>query len=250
MHWYLGVGASSSSSSQCDLDPPPPPPHTEHFRHFLFPLTVWRLGLGVTRGLLAGRILQFVLSHHFVSPLAGFGRSWRSDLLYANNWNIYSIYVNLFSGRMEGRMDLRASSKFRQTTTGAQLRRRREGGPGLDDRYHTKTFSRQLNHYQTQVTKIYRLLPDYGLVCRRWLQSSDWLLSLCKITIIMIIRYHFWGNKASASLSCSYVMRVSCWLQWITTMLCKFEPLPAASDWLTAKTITGWDWCPHSIYNI
>ena len=57
-------------------------------------------------------------------------------------------------------MDLRASSKFRQTTTGAQLRRRREGGTGLDDRYNTKTFSRQLNHYQTQVTKIYSLLPD------------------------------------------------------------------------------------------
>ena len=70
-------------------------------------------------------------------------------------------------------MDLRASSKFRQTTTGAQLRRRREGGPGLDDRFNTKTFSRQLNHYQTQVTKIYSLLPDYGLVCIRWLQSSD-----------------------------------------------------------------------------
>jgi len=50
-------------------------------------------------------------------------------------------------------MDLRASSKFRQTTTGAQLRRRREGGPGLDDRYNTKTFSRQLNHYQTQVRR-------------------------------------------------------------------------------------------------
>ena len=74
---------------------------------------------------------------------------------------------------MEGRMDLRTSSKFRQTTTGAQLRRRREAGGALDDRYNTKTFSRQLNHYQTQVTKIYSLLPDYGLVCRRWLQSSD-----------------------------------------------------------------------------
>ena len=92
---------------------------------------------------------------------------------------------------MEGRMDLRTSSKFRQTTTGAQLRRRREAGGALDDRYNTKTFSRQLNHYQTQVTKIYSLLPDYGLVCVvRWTQSSDGGLSLCKITIIMIIRYH------------------------------------------------------------
>ena len=72
-------------------------------------------------------------------------------------------------------MDLRTSSKFRQTTTGAQLRRRREhvlgpgpgrtlagagagrtlGGAGrtlgADQRSSSRTFSRQLNHYQTQV---------------------------------------------------------------------------------------------------
>ena len=66
---------------------------------------------------------------------------------------------------MEGRMDLRTSSKFRQTTTGAQLRRRREAGGALDDRYNTKTFSRQLNHYQTQVTEIYFVLFDSGLIC-------------------------------------------------------------------------------------
>ena len=72
-------------------------------------------------------------------------------------------------------MDLCTSSKFRQTTTGAQLRRRREhvlgpgpgrtlagagagrtlGGAGrtlgADQRSSSRTFSRQLNHYQTQV---------------------------------------------------------------------------------------------------
>ena len=72
-------------------------------------------------------------------------------------------------------MDLRTSSKFRQTTTGAQLRRRREhvlgpgpgrtlagagagrtlGGAGrtlgAEQRSSSRTFSRQLNHYQTQV---------------------------------------------------------------------------------------------------
>ena len=55
-------------------------------------------------------------------------------------------------------MDLRSSSKFRQTTTGAQLRRRRDRdtmfggmGPAHDDRQNIRTFSRQLNHYQTQV---------------------------------------------------------------------------------------------------
>ena len=50
-------------------------------------------------------------------------------------------------------MDLRSSSKFRQTTTGAALRRRREQVLGPDhDRQNIRTFSRQLNHYQTQVT--------------------------------------------------------------------------------------------------
>ena len=77
-------------------------------------------------------------------------------------------------------MDLRTSSKFRQTTTGAQLRRRREhvlgpgpgrtlagagagagrtlGGAGrtlgAEQRSSSRTFSRQLNHYQTQVTPL------------------------------------------------------------------------------------------------
>ena len=83
-------------------------------------------------------------------------------------------------------MDLRASSKFRQTTTGAQLRRRREGGPGLDDRYNTKTFSRQLNHYQTQVTQIYGLLFHSGLICATAHQQVR-LLSLCRGTVILII---------------------------------------------------------------
>jgi len=49
-------------------------------------------------------------------------------------------------------MDLRTSSKFRQTTTGAQLRRRREQGP-RDDGHNIRAFSRQLNHYQTQVRR-------------------------------------------------------------------------------------------------
>ena len=73
-------------------------------------------------------------------------------------------------------MDLRASSKFRQTTTGSQLRRRREGGPGMDDRYNTKTFSRQLNHYQTQVTEIYSLLFHSGLIC---VMAHQEALNLC-----------------------------------------------------------------------
>lgn len=57
-------------------------------------------------------------------------------------------------------MDLRSTlhtSKFRQTTTGAQLRRRREEmgmpGSGQNDNMNIRTFSRQLNHYQTQVRR-------------------------------------------------------------------------------------------------
>ena len=55
-----------------------------------------------------------------------------------------------------GRMDLRSSSKFRQTTTGAEVRRRRELGtvPNISrsQQHGIKPFSRQLNHYQTQVS--------------------------------------------------------------------------------------------------
>ena len=190
MHWYLSVGASSSSSSSSSLAPV-----WYRASHLLTPRTS---GIFCFHSHTAwqevwlGEFSKFIVSHNFCHPWhGGILPELKFWFIHWDNWNIYSIYVNLFSGRMEGRMDLRASSKFRQTTTGAQLRRRREGGSGLDDRYNTKTFSRQLNHYQTQVTKIYSLLPDYGLVCIWWLQSSDWLLSLCKITIIMIIRYHF-----------------------------------------------------------
>jgi len=45
-------------------------------------------------------------------------------------------------------MEKRSNSKFRQTTTGAQLRRKREAG--AEDRGNQRFFSRDFDHYQTQ----------------------------------------------------------------------------------------------------
>ena len=45
-------------------------------------------------------------------------------------------------------MEKRSGSKFRQTTTGAQLRRKREAA--AQDRDNQRFFSRDFDHYQTQ----------------------------------------------------------------------------------------------------
>ena len=88
----------------------------------------------------------YISTRHWLSLLTILCISF-SGLIYPYNSNVCLMFTG---------MDLRTSSKFRQTTTGAQLRRRREQGPGLglgsrDDGQNIRTFSRQLNHYQTQV---------------------------------------------------------------------------------------------------
>lgn len=50
--------------------------------------------------------------------------------------------------KLQGNMEKRSSSKFRQTTTGAQLRRKREAA--AQDRANQRFFSRDFDHYQTQ----------------------------------------------------------------------------------------------------